>query len=260
MGWELRHGRLYLYWNRRVNGQPRKEYLGTHDRFGFGDLQAEMLARIRKREAKVRELRRQSRDRLRGQIDGLFAAIDTANAELRAVAEGMLAALGYHRHHRGEWRMRRELKNLAAMIGQLEEAATKRKPLVNYTAPADDAEAVEILAQARAGDEAAQEAVRKLVVSRKWTNWLGDLGRQATHQLVFRAAGGDPVWAAGITEKAESLRRELLGEKPTVLDELLARRVVNGWVVTHALELEMTLRPPADPASRRDLDRALTRA
>jgi hypothetical protein len=68
------------------------------------------------------------------------------------------------------------------------------------------------------------------------------------------------VWKAGITEKAEALRKELLGEEPTILDHLLVRRVVNGWIATSALELELTHRPPENPRSKEHLDKALTRA
>jgi hypothetical protein len=221
---------------------------------------ADTLDRIQKREAKVRALERQARVEYRGRIDELLALADTANTDLRAVAHGLLIAVGYRRHNRGEWRMRRELKDLAATIRQLQAAAAKPGPLVNYTAPAGDAEAVEVFAKARAGDEAAQAKVRALILERGWADWLGDLGRQATRQLIHRAAGGDPVWVAGITEKVNTLRRELLGEDPSALDEVLARRVVNGWIATHALELELTLHPPADPKRRDYLDRALSRA
>ena len=51
-----------------------------------------------------------------------------------------------------------------------------------------------------------------------------------------------------------------LGENPTVLEELLVRRVTNGWVTVHALELELTLRVPSDARDRAHLDAALTRA
>ena len=57
-----------------------------------------------------------------------------------------------------------------------------------------------------------------------------------------------------------ALRDELLGKNPSVLEELLVRRVVNGWLATHALELELTLRPPGDARDRAHLDAALTRA
>jgi len=91
-------------------------------------------------------------------------------------------------------------------------------------------------------------------------NWLGDLGQQATRQLVHGAAGGDPVLAAGLTEKAVALRAQLWGDAPSVLEDLLVRRVVNGWLTVHLLELELTVRAPADLKAREHLDKALTRA
>ena len=68
------------------------------------------------------------------------------------------------------------------------------------------------------------------------------------------------MWEAGITEKPNAPQRELLGTNPSVLETLLARRAVNGWIAVHALELEQTLRPPVDSRSREYLDRALIRA
>ena len=68
------------------------------------------------------------------------------------------------------------------------------------------------------------------------------------------------MWEAGITEKANAVRRELLGPNPSALDDLLARRVVNGWVAVHAVELELAVRTPTDRRAREFLDRALTRA
>jgi hypothetical protein len=261
MGWEVRHGgRRYLYRNRRVNGQPVKEYLAADDRFGFGQLVAHDLARVREREAQVRALERQTRATFRIRLDGILVTTAAANADLRTVAEGILHTVGYHQHHRGEWRMRRVLKDLKAAIGRLEEATKKPAPLVRYTAPDDDAVAVELFAKARAGDETARDQVHALIRDRNWVSWLGDLGRQATGQLICAAAGGDAVWEAGITEKANALRAQLLGPNPSVLEELLVRRVVNGWVAVHTLELELTIRRPANPRDREYLDRALTRA
>ena len=42
--------------------------------------------------------------------------------------------------------------------------------------------------------------------------------------------------------------------------ELLVRRVVNGWLAVHALELELTVRAPVDARDRAHLDVALSRA
>lgn len=260
MGWEWRGGRRYLYRNRRVNGRPVKEYLAPDDRFGLGEEAAGELEYELRRQAKAREANRQALAAFRGRIDGLLAAAGAANAALRAVAEGLLVTVGFHNHRRGEWRMRRELRSLVDQIADLKDGLARAGPLVNYTAPAGDAEAVELFAKARAGDAAALEKVRGLITARGWVGWLGDIGQQATRQLVWRAAGGDPVWDAGIAAKADALRRELLGPNPSALDDLLARRVVNGWVAVHALELELAIRTPTDRRARDYLDRALTRA
>src|SRR5262245_25421499 len=110
MGWELRQGgRWYLYRNRRVNGKPVKQYLAARDRFGFGELMAHDLNRLQRRQARVLNLTRKARSEFRARTDDLLATLATANANLRVVAEGMLYAVGYHKHHRGEWRMRHEL-------------------------------------------------------------------------------------------------------------------------------------------------------
>ena len=100
MGWELRGGRRYLYRNRRVNGQPVKEYLGADDSFGFGALVADDLDRLLRRQAKVRRLTRQRRAEDRERIDGLLADAANANADLRTVTDGLLGALGYRKHNR----------------------------------------------------------------------------------------------------------------------------------------------------------------
>lgn len=267
MGWEMRHGgRLYLYWNRRVGGKPVKEYLGSNDLFGFGLEAADRLDRLQRREAKARSLTRKAQRKFRARADDLLAAVGTANADLRAVVDGTLYAIGFHKHNRGEWRMSMSFQQLQAQIKQNGEKIEKlsaeiaSRPLLNYPAPANDAEAVAVYAKARAGDVAAQEQVRALIVARGWVNWVGDLGNQATHQLIHKAASSDPVWRAGMTEKAEAIRKEFLGQNPTILEQLLVRRIVNGWIATHTLELELSVRPPADLRSKEHLDRALTRA
>jgi hypothetical protein len=264
MGWELRHGdKWYLYRNRRVNGTPRKEYLAAQNDplvAGWGAMMAHDLDRLQRREAKLRRLTRKHRAAFRTRIDGVLTAARTANAELRTVTDGILYALGYHRHNRGEWRMKRDLATLATAIQELSKRTAGPTPVLTYHAPTNDAEAVEVFAKARAGDPAALARVGALIRDRNWVTWIGDLGRQATHQLVHTAAGGDAVWKTGIAEKVSALHGELLGEKPTVLESLLVRRVVNGWLATHALELELTVRPPAAPRDRAHLDAALSRA
>jgi hypothetical protein len=265
MGWEVRHGKhRYLYRNRRVNGRPVKQYVAAaNDSLGvagFGDLMADILGRVQRRSARFRKLRKRVRSEYRERIDDLVRATRVANTDLRIFAEGVLYAMGFHKHKRSEWRMRLELAHLKNKIGELERQRTQRVPLLNYSAPANDAEAVELFAKARSGDTDAQARVYRLLQERKWVDWIGNIGRQATANLIRKAAGGDPVWEAGLTQKVDKLWNDLLGEKPTVLDKLLVRRVVNGWIAVHALELELTTRPPAEARDRDHLDRALSRA
>lgn len=198
----------------------------------------EVAARARMRE-------REERNRIRARFTTLLMTAAEANETLRFVAHELLEGLGFHRHHRGEWRMKRQLQELRDTLANLKERVEKRNPLIEYRAPNTDAEAVELFAKARTGDSVAKAQVAAMIRSRGWADWLGNLGRQATVQLIRTAAGDDPVWEVGITEKVVALRAQVLGDNPTVLEELLVRRVINGWLTVHALELELAVRPPA---------------
>jgi hypothetical protein len=263
MGWETRHnGRRYLYRNRRVDGKPLKEYIAANDAIGLGRVSADQLERILQYEAEVRQMTRKAEADYRARIDNVIRLVEIANADLHTFVEGVLYAIGYHNHHRGDWRMNRHyLAELRRRIDDLKEKVEARtKPLIDFQAPANDAEAVDLFKKARAGDEKAMEAVRRLIVARGWVNWLGNISHTATKNLIHNATARDPVWKAGLTEQADNLFTQLIGESPTVLERLLARRVVNGWIATHALELELTMRPPESPRSKEHLDRALSRA
>ena len=259
MGWEYRpNGRRYLYRNRRVNGKPVKEYLAADDDFGF--VLADDLRRIQSREAKVRRLTRELAASYQKRVDDLLAAADAANEPLRAIGDALLTVAGFRKHNRGEWRMNRTLNRLAKQIAKLKADMDTPKPLVTYQAPNDDAEAVEVYAKARAGEEGAVKRVGELIRQRGWVDWVGDIGRLATRNLIAEATCDDEVWRAGIEEKVKAMNEELLGPNPSILERLLVRRVVNGWVTVHALELELAVRPPANLRNKAYLDTAIGRA
>ncbi len=261
MGWEVRHGgRRYLYRNRRVNGKSVKEYLGADDRFGTGVLLAHQLEQLQARAAERRRCDREAHISFRERIDDLLHATASANADLRTLTEGALYALGYYKHNRGEWRMSRELTHLKNALEKLKHDTEGPKPLIRFEAPESDTEALALFAKARAGDAEAKKRVGALLRERRWVDSFGNLGHQATRQLIRRAAASDPIWEAAITEHVTAMRTELLGPNPTALEELLVRRVLNGWITTHALELELTIRPPAGEKALEYLDRALGRA
>jgi hypothetical protein len=96
------------------------------------------------------------------------ADTNAANCDLRAVSDGLLVLLGYRKHKKGEWRMRRyDLNEVRAALAVLEAKFAGPKPLVKYDAPADDAEAVELFAKVRAGDAVARDRLSALIRDRE---------------------------------------------------------------------------------------------
>jgi hypothetical protein len=100
MGWERRGNREYYYRATRVGGRVVKEYVPP--------LVAEAAALMdqgrREQRAAAAAAMKDARDEL--------AALDAELAPLcelaDALARGALLAAGYHRHHRGPWRKRRD--------------------------------------------------------------------------------------------------------------------------------------------------------
>jgi hypothetical protein len=98
MGWETRAGRRYGYRCLRIEGQPRKLYLGT------GSAAADHARQLAQRQ----QQRQAEREALHAE-QARVAAADRALAELRAMtgllARAGLLLAGLHEHH-GEWRRR----------------------------------------------------------------------------------------------------------------------------------------------------------
>jgi hypothetical protein len=101
MGWETRGGKRYYYRARKVKGRVVKEYVGTGL---IGEVAGAVDGACRAERAAVRERRRAERSTLHG-LDGAGDRFDRA---VEALAWASLVAGGYHRHHRGEWRRRRD--------------------------------------------------------------------------------------------------------------------------------------------------------
>jgi hypothetical protein len=100
MGWEQRGNRDYYYRATRVGGRVVKEYVHP--------LVAEAAALIdqdrREQRAAAAAAGKATRDALAALDAELAPLCDLADA----LARGALLAAGYHRHHRGPWRKRRD--------------------------------------------------------------------------------------------------------------------------------------------------------
>jgi hypothetical protein len=103
MGWETRKGRRYYYWAEWRNGRCIKTYRGARY---LAELDAQMDEIKREERRREAAEAKQTRDHL-ADLDAENARAFKATRELVAV---MLATAGYHRHHRGEWRRRRNGK------------------------------------------------------------------------------------------------------------------------------------------------------
>ena len=104
MGWELRNGRRYLYRNRRVGGRPVKQYLAADG--AFGRREAARLARELAQRGAARRAGCEEAAAYTERIDALVQPAVEADARLKAAAEALLLAAGFHKHRR-QWRKRR---------------------------------------------------------------------------------------------------------------------------------------------------------
>ena len=255
---------------------------------------------LHKEERKRKLLRRQARRDFREKIGRVEALTEEANDSLRDMTEAILISFGYHRHQRSEWRLscystvlmtfRDEVRRMNRMnqpnnpsdgasskpdptTPPLKVEAPKSGPPTPNPSPetsksappfkgppAPTPEEAQLFAAARAGDATAQERVRLLLLDRDRVDQLGDLGRQATQRLIAAATAGDPIRQSFLEEKAAAMWIDLLGAKPSVLDRLLARRVINNFIVLHWLEEQLAAVPLDEAATWEDLDKAVSRA
>ena len=103
MAWQAVDGRKYYYRHRRVGGRPRTVYVGA-----AGSRAAELAAadddlRRLQQEAAARE--RHAEQARQREVEGPLVRLCAVSDVLTRAA---LLASGFHRHHRGQWRRRRE--------------------------------------------------------------------------------------------------------------------------------------------------------
>ncbi len=123
-----------------------------------------------------------------------------------------------------------------------------------------------LLPRANAGDHAAREALQA-VLDEAPDLWLevGNLGRHAELALVRSAAGDDPIAKEAIVRTLDTLRREVAGVRPSVLERLLADRVVITWLALSVAEgsyhqtLEQAMSEAAERMHQQRIERAQRR-
>lgn len=102
MAWESRkRGGFYYTRSRKVGGRVVREYVGGGL---LGQLaESEDAERQAEREARAEAFRTES-----ARLEAVDAPVDVLDEVAEALVRGALMLAGYQRHHRGEWRRKRE--------------------------------------------------------------------------------------------------------------------------------------------------------
>src|SRR5262245_25379709 len=90
----------YYYRSIRVNGQPRREYVGA------GEI-AQLAAQLDALERTERELKQAVERKARADAEAIDELVSDFNAAADDMACAALLAAGRRQHNRGEWRKRR---------------------------------------------------------------------------------------------------------------------------------------------------------
>jgi hypothetical protein len=101
MGWKIINGRSYYYRTVREGGQIRSEYVGASGT-------ASLIAQLDAIDREAKEAERHERKLERAQAETEDRELADWCESIETLARAALVAAGYHRHHRGEWRKRRE--------------------------------------------------------------------------------------------------------------------------------------------------------
>ena len=100
--WESRErGGLYYTRSRKVNGRVIRKYMG-------GGLLGKLASQLDAEERRRREEEAAAWKEERRQMETLMAPVEELCDAAEVLVRATLLATGYHRHNRGEWRMRRE--------------------------------------------------------------------------------------------------------------------------------------------------------
>ena len=108
-------------------------------------------------------------------------------------------------------------------------------------AKASDDKLTEVLQKASSGDQSVLPELRRLLdLGPEIPQLFGDLGRLATTAWIDLATGDNLLRREALTRQVAVLEREIAGPSPSVLERLLAERIVVCWLELNYLELALT--------------------
>ena len=102
MAWETRNGRgRYYTRSRRVNGRVARQYIGA-------GIAGELAAREDAERRAKRDKQRAAWITQKTELLAIEDLLDAYSGTLFGLTGAVLLHAGFHRHHRGEWRKRRD--------------------------------------------------------------------------------------------------------------------------------------------------------
>jgi hypothetical protein len=102
-----RGGRKLLCLSRRVNGKPKKIYVGT-------GLLADLLAAELEARKRARKAAADARTAWKARVAAAEDPLDALCDDLDRTVAAHLLTHGYHRHDRGPWRKKRERPEMSS--------------------------------------------------------------------------------------------------------------------------------------------------
>lgn len=107
--------------------------------------------------------------------------------------------------------------------------------------------------RAKGGDKEARKELRRVLraSSPEIVARCSDFAKRGQRMVVKTIATGEPVMEEALEARLDLLRAEVAGENPTVLEVMLAERIVSLWLVVEALEALMNAQLQVGPDARR---------
>ncbi|MBM3979408.1 MAG: hypothetical protein FJ304_03825 [Planctomycetes bacterium] len=228
-----RCGHRYYYRSRWVNGRCVKEYVGT-------GAVAEVTARIDAVAGAQRVALRTAREARANAVPAVAVALAPFYALVESVLAVVFAQEGYH-VSRKNWRKKR---GFAPPLAEQIPPTPAPEPTGPDGGPLPGPE---LVARARAGDVPAAQAVRARADGPGPLEFLGgDVAAVAISHIIARMVGPDSPGRAALEAKMGAIRAELVGSSATVLERLVADRVVATWLDLHKMEGEYAFADAAE--------------